>query len=249
MAVARLEIFARRRQRIAAAPFAEFSIFQVRAGRKRMGDGQRQDEIPAGGFAAVAPGQLLNVENLPPQDGAYRAVCLCLSRTMLAPADPVPVDAPAWAALPVTRALEQVFAHVEQGVSEQLPESLLRHRVAELVDAVALAGYRPPMERSQGLRERIRLLLHAQPARAWCAEEVAARLALSTATLRRRLTEEATGFRALLEEVRLTHGLALVQGTHKPLKQVAAECGYASPSRFTARFRERFGCLPSELRD
>jgi AraC-like DNA-binding protein len=247
--IARLEIFARRRQRIAAAPFAEFSIFQVRAGRKRVGDGQRHDEIPAGGFAAVAPGQLLHVENLPPHDGPYRAVCLCLPSAMLDPADAAPADALPWAALPSMPALEQAFAHVEQGVSEQLPESLLRHRVAELVAAVALAGFRPPMERSQRLGERIRMLLITQPARGWRAEEVAGRLALSAATLRRRLAGEATSFRAILEEVRLAHGLALIQGSYKPLKQVAAECGYASPSRFTARFRERFGTLPSDLRD
>ncbi|WP_201312919.1 helix-turn-helix transcriptional regulator [Dyella sp. EPa41] len=248
MTVARLEIFARRRQRIAAAPFAEFSIFQVRAGRKRMGDGRRQDEIDTGGFAAVAPGQLLHVENLPPTNGPYRAVCLCLPMAMLEPG-PSATDALPWAALPVTRELEQAFAHVEQGVSERLTESLLRHRVAELVAAVALAGYRPPLERGRRLGERIRLLLNTQPAREWRAEEVAGRLALSAATLRRRLSEEASSFRGILEEVRLTHGLALVQGSNKPLKQIAAECGYASPSRFTARFRERFGTLPSDLRD
>ncbi|MFS6666069.1 hypothetical protein WHK34_14465, partial [Staphylococcus aureus] len=92
-------------------------------------------------------------------------------------------------------ALEQAFAHVEQGVSEQLPENLLRHRVAELVAAVALAGYRPPMQRDRGLGERIRLLLNTQPAREWRAEEVAGQLALSTATLRRRLAEETASFR------------------------------------------------------
>nr|WP_233171603.1 helix-turn-helix transcriptional regulator [Dyella sp. ASV21] len=112
-----------------------------------------------------------------------------------------------------------------------------------------MAGFQPPLERPRRLGERIRLLLSAQPAHEWRAEDVASRLALSEATLRRRLAEETTGFRDILEEVRLVHGLALVQGTDKPLKQVAVECGYASPSRFTARFRERFGTLPSDLRD
>lgn len=249
MTIARLEIYARRRQRIAAAPFTEFSIFQVRAGSKRMGDGQRQDEIVAGGFAAVAPGQLLHVENLPPDDGAYRAVCLCIPQAMLEPIEPAPADAPPWASLPSSRALEQAFAHAEQGVTEHLPDNLLRHRVAELVSAVAMAGFRPPLECKRRLGERIRLLLNTQPAHEWRAQDVASQLALSAATLRRRLAEEATGFREILEEVRLVHGLALVQGTDKPLKQVAVECGYASPSRFTARFRERFGTLPSDLRD
>jgi len=39
-----------------------------------------------------------------------------------------------------------------------------------------------------------------------------------------------------------------VQAGRQPLKQVAMACGYQSPSRFAARFRQRFGTLPSELR-
>ena len=54
--------------------------------------------------------------------------------------------------------------------------------------------------------------------------------------------------RAVLEETRLARALTLIQTTNLPLKHIADDCGYLSPSRFAARFRQRFGSLPSELR-
>lgn len=249
MPTARLTFFARRRQRIAAAPFPELSIFQVRAGSKRIGDGRHAGAVAVGEFGVVAPGQLLHVRNLPAPDEPYRSVCLCIPQALLETITVAPASEKNWAILPSSRPLAQAFAHVEQGAVEQLHDSLMRHRVAELLAAVALAGFQPSMKQTQRLAERVRLLLSSEPAREWRADDAAGHHALSTATLRRRLAEEGTGFREILEEVRITHALALVQGSDKPLKLVAAECGYASPSRFTARFRQRFGTLPSQLRD
>lgn len=250
MPIARIDIVARRRQRIAAAPFAEFAVIQIRAGRKRVDDGSRHALIAAGDYLVVAPGQLLHVENQPPADGPYRAVCLCIGDD-LPTSLPTSAELPAraWASLPHSVAMNQAFAHAEQGLADGLPEALLRHRVAELATAVALAGFRPQFNRTRSTRERARILLADDPGREWRADDVAKRLAISTATLRRRLTDEGCGFRSLLQEVRLAHGLALVQGSNKPLQQVAEACGYASPSRFSARFRERFGATPSALRE
>ena len=260
MPIARIEIVARRHQRIRAAPFAEYSVVHVCAGSKRIRDNTGVVEVPAGGYFAIAAGSLLHIENLPSSDGPYRAVCLSVpgenmryepssTPTYGAEEPPAPWTTASWATLPPQAALAQAFAHAEQGLREDLDENLLRHRVAELLAAVALAGFRPRPEHAPRAAERVRLLLHAQPARDWLADDVARQLAISTATLRRRLAAEQTSFRVVLEEVRLTHGLALVQGTAKPMKLVASECGYASPSRFSARFRQRFGCPPSDLRD
>lgn len=252
MPLARVDVIARHRQRLVAVPFAELAIVRVRAGRKRIGDGRQHGEISAGNYLAVAPGQLLQVENLPAASGPYGAVCLYVAQASMADfaaaADAGPPTLP-WAVLPAQAALDQAFAHAEQGIAERLPEALLRHRVAELLTALALAGFRPRLDRALSTRERVRLLLAAHPARAWRADDVAGQLAVSPATLRRRLAEESVGFRGILEEVRLGYGLAQVQGTRRPLKLIAADCGYASPSRFSARFRERFGVAPSTLRD
>lgn len=250
MPIARLDIVARQHQRIAAAPFADFSVVQVRAGRKRIEDGNRHAVIAAGDYLAIAPGQLLHVENQPAANGPYLAVCLCITHDLLTiPETPAGKPPQAWARLPSDTSLDQAFRHAEQGLAEDLPEILLRHRVAELVAAVALSGFRPRFDRTRPMRERLRLLLAARPAHDWKAEEAAGQLAVSSATLRRKLADEACSFRAVLQETRLAHGLALVQGSIKPLQQIAAECGYASHSRFSARFRERFGTSPSALRD
>lgn len=259
MPIARIEIVARRHQRIRAAPFAEYSVVHVCAGSKRIRDNTGVVEVPAGSYFAIAAGSLLHIENLPASDGPYRAVCLSVpgenmryepsSTPTHGTEEPPGWTTASWATLPPHPALAQAFAHAEQGLHGGLDESLLRHRVAELLAAVALAGFRPRPEHARRTGERVRLLLHTQPARNWLADDVARQLAISTATLRRRLAAEQTSFRVVLEEVRLTYGLALVQGTAKPLKLVASECGYASPSRFSARFRQRFGCPPSDLRD
>jgi AraC-like DNA-binding protein len=249
MGIAHVELSSRRRQRIAAVPFAELLVAQVRSGSKRVGEGTLQVDIPAGSYLCVMPGSLLNIENLPATDAPYVASCLCIAPGWLqAEAAPAVSAARRWSRLDAMPVLDQAFAHAERGLREGLPEAVLYHRVRELLEALRLAGFVPALPATAGVAERVRLLLATAPARPWRAEDVAASLAMSAATLRRRLAAEGSGFREVLEEVRLAQALSLVQGGRQPLKQVAMACGYRSPSRFAARFRQRFGTLPSELR-
>jgi len=39
-----------------------------------------------------------------------------------------------------------------------------------------------------------------------------------------------------------------LQTTELPINQIALDCGYQSPSRFSVRFRKRFGISPSAIR-
>lgn len=243
--LARLDVYTRHRQRIASAPFAELSVVRILRGSKRVDDGHDMAEVMAGQYLVVAPGQLLNVENLP-AEGVYAASCLCIAADVPRPRVDVPPRR--WAGLPARTVLDQAFDHAEQGLREGLAPSLLSYRIGELLEALALCGFVPLPKDGEPTTERVRMLLAMAPAEDWRAETVASRLAMSPATLRRRLAAEGSGFRDLLEEVRLGHALALVQGSAQPLKWVAHACGYQSASRFAERFRERFGCLPSELR-
>jgi AraC-like DNA-binding protein len=250
MSIARLDIYSRRRQRIAAAPFGELSVVRILSGYKRIEDGEHRAEIAAGRYLVVAPGQLLNVENVPPPGEAYRASCLSIAAGLLhAPATAASPAPRRWTELAPSAALDQAFAHAEQGLRDELPDVLLQHRVRELIEALAWSGFTPVLREGQPTAECVRMLLAAAPGQDWRAEDVAARLAMSPATLRRKLAAERSGFREVLEEVRLSHALALVTGGTQPLKWVAMACGYLSASRFAERFRERFGCLPSALRD
>lgn len=235
---------------MAAVPFSDFVVARIRAGQKRLADGAQRAAVDPGHYLAVTPGMLLNVENLPANDGPYLSSCVTVSRELLLEkkwaADATPNT---WAVLPPSPILDQAFAHAELGLQQQLPQAVLIHRVRELLEALALSGFRPVLANEPTIAERVRMLLARAPQRAWRAEPIAEQLAMSVATLRRKLVTEKTSFRAILEEVRLSRALTLIQTTEQPLKRIAEECGYLSPSRFATRFRMRFGTLPSELRD
>lgn len=96
--------------------------------------------------------------------------------------------------------------------------------------------------------QKVRVILSADLAREWELADVCHRLATSESTLRRQLQREATGFRELLYELRLSTALMQLLQTSRPVYQVAYECGYQSVSRFTSNFRKRFGLSPTEFR-
>ena len=68
---------------------------------------------------------------------------------------------------------------------------------------------------------------------------------MSGPTLRRKLAAEGTSLRALVRDARLDHGLCLLQSTRRPLKAVAAACGYRSVPSFSRQFTERYGVEPA----
>nr|WP_276544326.1 helix-turn-helix domain-containing protein [Pseudomonas grimontii] len=71
---------------------------------------------------------------------------------------------------------------------------------------------------------------------------------MSEATLRRRLAQENARFEDLLVDVRMHHGLMLVQTTDWSIIRIAEASGYRSRARFAERFKQRFGYLPSSVR-
>lgn len=73
-------------------------------------------------------------------------------------------------------------------------------------------------------------------------------MAVSEATLRRRLAADGTTFGDVLADVRMTQALGLLQTTSLPINRIALDVGYACPSRFAQRFRARFGITPSAIR-
>ncbi|WP_249643957.1 AraC family transcriptional regulator [Nocardia sputi] len=77
---------------------------------------------------------------------------------------------------------------------------------------------------------------------------VALGLYMSSRTLSRRLHEEGTSFRALLDEVRQTMSEALLTHTDMTTEQVAARLGYAEAASFIRAFRRWQGCPPQTFR-
>jgi AraC-like DNA-binding protein len=130
-------------------------------------------------------------------------------------------------------------------------QTQVRHRMIELMLLLASQGVAGNLifQLDNSWRLRVKQLLLFDPARAWRIVDICQNLAVSESTLRRHLKEEGVGFRAMLEEVRLEHGMGLVMSTDMLISQISFSCGYQSQSRFSERFRKRFSMSPLELRN
>ncbi|SFU25900.1 helix-turn-helix transcriptional regulator [Paraburkholderia aspalathi] len=151
---------------------------------------------------------------------------------------------------PLDKALLETFRHCIRGLSQgnSSSEAELRHRLMGLLLGLATRGIvfqRPDGERCA---ERVRLVVQSDIASRWTAKSVGERLAMSEATLRRKLAAEGLQFKSLLSEVRMHHAMALVQTTQWSIQRISEACGYDSTARFSARFRSRFGRAPSTMR-
>jgi AraC-like DNA-binding protein len=78
--------------------------------------------------------------------------------------------------------------------------------------------------------------------------EVAKRLSLSEATLRRRLSEEQTTHKELLDRIRRDRALSHVEERHATLGEIGFRLGFSSPSAFGRAFRRWVGISPVEYR-
>lgn len=83
--------------------------------------------------------------------------------------------------------------------------------------------------------DRVRDLISPSLDDPWKADDVAARLGPSDASLRRHLASEGTNFSSRPSDARMTQALSLPQSTDLSTGRIALEVGYASPSKFAAR--------------
>ena len=99
-----------------------------------------------------------------------------------------------------------------------------------------------------GLTGRIRSLLLSRPGRLPDMEEVATSLHMSSRTLRRRLDDEGSSFRNLLEEVRQALAEELLATGGLNLEEIAERLGYGEVSNFIHAFKRWKGVPPRQYR-
>lgn len=78
--------------------------------------------------------------------------------------------------------------------------------------------------------------------------EYARMLNTSERTLKRRLREEGTTFRALSAKARLDRANALILEGRLPVARIAADLGFSEPATFTQAYRKWAGMTPSQAR-
>lgn len=99
-----------------------------------------------------------------------------------------------------------------------------------------------------GVAGTVRDLLIRDPARLPDQTAVAGALFMSPRTLSRRLNEEGTSFRALLDEVREVVADELLAHTPMTTEHLATRLGYSEAASFIRAFRRWKGCPPQEFR-
>ncbi|RMO86246.1 AraC family transcriptional regulator [Pseudomonas syringae pv. philadelphi] len=106
------------------------------------------------------------------------------------------------------------------------------------------------LTRTRSLRERIIQLLGPllNGGREPDLEEVAARLKLPTWTLRRKLAEEGTQFRAVLNDTRRDLAMTYIRDTELAFGEIAYLLGFASAEAFQRAFKRWSGQTPGEFR-
>lgn len=99
-----------------------------------------------------------------------------------------------------------------------------------------------------GFAGQIRDRLLRSPGEIPSLEAVAGELHMAPRSLRRRLDQEGTSFRSLVNEVRQTLAEELLTSTHMTLAEVAERLGYTEPAAFHNAFKRWKGVSPSAFR-
>jgi AraC-like DNA-binding protein len=248
--------FSQQPQALRAVTILQPSALWVLEGHKWVTWGGIRQSVPAGDLLVLAPGDRLQLQNLPGPSGRYLALMLQWSPAQI---DQFLQLAQASDVLQTQSAPKQCNASPAQWFALQQwlearhyfkSAELLQLRQLELLWLIAHAGSAGRLLRQTpaSWSQRVAALLSQAPEQAWRMPSVAARLNQSEASLRRRLAAENTHFRSVLEQVRLQAALRLLTHTQWPLTQIAQQVGYESPARFSERFESIYGLRPNQYR-
>ncbi len=244
-------------QRLHRVTFMAPTLIWVREGIKQMQTHGSPLRCEAGECLCLPACEAFEMENLPQQGARYRADIFVPPRHWTehflqqygAALPPIWHSAPHF---PCDSRLAQSLNHlmVCQSGSDPFHQARSEHAWHGVLLELASRGLAAPLFNLQplDLRQRLQTLLRLDLARPWRVSDLALRLGISESTLRRGLRQENTCFSELLSELRMNEAFTRVMTSNQPLLQIALDCGFQSPSRFSQNFRQRYGMSPSALR-
>lgn len=232
----------------------EPTVILVRQGSKCICAAGKELVINAGEAVIVGGGESFDITNIPSIDGSYEADWLSFNISIVTGYTCTNCNA-----APVTEvhklggaseSFRRAFYHTREIFTDSadIPESIAIARMREMLSWLDEYGiYFGDFQRS-GIGNKIRRLVSSDMSYAWNINDVSRQLGMSEATLRRRLSAESSSFSRIIADVRMCRALTLLQVTDLSVIQIAYEVGYISPSKFSARFRSRFGFCPGQVR-
>jgi AraC-like DNA-binding protein len=221
-------------------------------GTKRIHNQSPPLNVNRGQAILVTKPQALDVENVPDRStGTYLAIAIPLQPNVLEAARHlIPNRAATSSSAVASISLEPYVDDLNAWLGALVRGDSLRvhHAIVGLALRLYEHGFHELLQpRAPTLAAQVRTMIGMEPAKDWSSEEIEHTLAMSGATLRRRLAVEGTSLRDVIAEARLSQAFSLLSTTNLPVKTVALRVGYNSPSTFSRRFSERYGVEPSRL--
>lgn len=244
-------VFAAQRYRLSTLTVPNDLLVAVVTGRKVLHASGRIITAEQGHGVMIARGTQWDVVNDPNGQRQYEAWVLAFDDELVkefhqrhAEGGPTVHSATVLALPPaLTEALARTLP-----ISQPASAAVLRHRSLEVMLMLAELGWRFAPPQALNWAERIQRRVSQRPDADWNVATLAQAFHLSESSLRRRLEGSPHTLAALVRDARLQVALGLLQTTDLSVGEVAQRCGWASHSRFTAAFQERWGVAPSVVR-
>lgn len=245
-------IVARSEHSVRQVAFHWDCVVLVRRGAKTLLEPLGSTSVTPGWLLAAGRGAVVDVINVPDGKGVYEALVLAFPLDLIQDAEgPSCVSrlSAGWSCIRPQRELMEAIERTHTALTDPASSQRLRWlRAAEVLELLALTGICFATQRLTTL-EQVCRLLSTNPSHAWTLARVASECAVSASTLRRRLQSQGKTFTALLREIRLEQGLALLQTSTQAIGAISGNVGFCSASKFSAAFKARYGFSPSVLRN
>ncbi|MGF1910011.1 helix-turn-helix transcriptional regulator [Vibrio kasasachensis] len=225
------------------------TIIWVKQGSKQLWWHEKSYEFNHSNWLLVPAGQYLTFVNIPEQQQFYSRVLTLHQRPpidWLSSEVGTRLSSPQMNTTPsLEYCFEIIFDMAEKGLSPETQQQFLYGFYSELNQVGALTKLFPTDQ--QQLRDKLANYLSSAPGDDHKIDVAASHLAMSRATLTRKLAAEGSSFRSVLTEIRMTHALSLLQNQFSQI-DAALACGYQSEARFSQRFKQQFGLTPHQYR-
>jgi len=234
-------------QKIVNVPIIKPMLICVLDGSKRLGS-KGEIECPTGSFVVLSNHPSINMRNIP-GEGEYLALIVEFEYEDFNCLPPKKGRTASHLQGPICDAFRKTLEQFIEW-SAFAPPAMWAARRQEILQLIYHLGHEQvnAVVEPPSLSHKLHALISADLANDINADVLAAKLALSESTLRRKLAAEGTTLQAIKDRARLGYGLHLVQSTFEPIGRIAEKCGYQSQSRFTDKFKQFFGITPTELR-
>ncbi|MCJ8319523.1 MAG: helix-turn-helix transcriptional regulator [Colwellia sp.] len=242
-------------QKILNVPVVKPLFIAVLSGNKALG---RDGEISCttGDFIFLSNNAAIDMRNIP-KDNEYLALLIEFEYQDFEGLEVSHINQQNYCVGKITATLEMCLQQFIEW-SRWAPEALWPIRRKELIQLMCYLGHKEilSMVASPQIGHKLHALFtdkHSEKSNDNHSGEltitsICQQLAMSESTLRRKLKSEGLKLQDIKDQVKLGLGLHLLQSTLLPISYIAQKCGYHSQSRFTSRFKDRFGLTPSTLR-